>query len=70
MNMMLPESIIERVLQLPEYSQGVNKVKVRLKNGKVYSAVFVAWGKEIIRVGQSTQVPFEASEIVEVWNDL
>ncbi len=66
----LPLVFKNRVLEMPEYRQGVNKIKVRLQSGIEYSSVFVAWGSEIVKVGASTEIPFEVNDIVYVENDL
>lgn len=55
---------------MPEYSYGVNKVKVQLKNGDVFRNVYVAWGFEIVKFGKSTIIPFNAEDVVDVKNDL
>lgn len=70
MNKILKSEIKEKILAIPEYSYGVNKVKCILKNGKEFSDVFVGWGEEIIKVGNSDKVPFNANDVVEVINDI
>ena len=55
---------------MPEYRQGTNKIRVRLKDGRSYSSVFVAWGDEIVKVGTFNTIPFSAEEVVSVENDL
>lgn len=55
---------------MPEYRQGVNKVKVRLKNGSEFSDVYIAWGSEIVRVGTSAKVPFNLEDVEDVVNDI
>ncbi|MGH8509909.1 MAG: hypothetical protein ACREU8_00510 [Gammaproteobacteria bacterium] len=66
----LPEHIRQKVLEMPEYRQGVNKVTVRLRDGRDFSHVFVAWGSEVVKVGNSTHIPFDAADIVEVENEM
>lgn len=63
---MIPESLQEEVLALPEYSHGVTRIRVTLEDGSRFSDVFVAWGEEIVKVGVSDNVPFDASKIVSV----
>ncbi|MBK8402494.1 MAG: hypothetical protein IPL29_16055 [Propionivibrio sp.] len=70
MTNLLPDFIKEKVLVMPEYRQGTNKIRVLLKDGRKYIAVFVAWGSEIVKVGDSTDIPFDAADIVDVENDL
>jgi len=62
----LPEHIQEEVRNMPESSYGANRVIVTLDDGKEIKDVYVAWGKEIIKVGDSEQIPFDASRIVNV----
>ena len=70
MGTILSEKLKNEVLLMPEYRQGANKVRVKLKDGRTFSDVFVAWGDEIVKVGTSTVIPFDAEDIVSVENDL
>ena len=70
MSNILPTLIKEKILEMPEYRQGVNKVTVRLKNGEEFSSVFVAWGDEVVKVGTSMGIPFNADDVVYVENNL
>lgn len=54
---------------MPEYRHGVNRVSVRLQDGREYRSVFIAWRGEIVKVGDSTEMPFETSDIVAIEND-
>jgi len=51
---------------MPESSHGATRVVVILDDGTRVSDVYVAWGKEIVKVGQSFEVPFDASRVVDV----
>jgi len=66
----LSQALKDKVLEMPEYRQGVNKVKVLLKDGKAYNNVFVAWGCEIIKIDSSFVIPFDADDIVDIENDI
>lgn len=55
---------------MPEYRQGVNKVRVTLNDGRTVSSVYVAWGDEIVKVADSNHFTFNASDVVNVENDL
>lgn len=70
MKTMISQELKDRVLEMPEYRQGVNKVWVRLRNGTIYHNVFIAWGSEIVKVGEGTDIPFDAEDIIELENDL
>ena len=62
----LPPKFEKQVLEFPEYSYGVTRIVVTLDDGSKFNDVFIAWGKEIIKVGPSEQVPFNPSKIVEI----
>ena len=62
----IPPRFEERVLNFPEYSYGVARVVVTLEDGTEFRDVHIAWGKEIVKVGSSEQVPFDPSKIVDV----
>lgn len=62
----LPEPLREKVLNMPEMSYGVTCVVVILDDGTRISDVHIAWGKEIVKVGQSSAIPFDASKVVNV----
>jgi phage-related protein len=66
----ISQELKDKVLEMPEYRQGVNKVRIRLRDGTIYRNVFIAWGSEIVKVGDSTDFPFNARDIVEIENDL
>jgi len=70
MSNILPQSLQDEVLSMPEYRQGTNKIRVQLRDGRIYSSVFVAWGNEIIKVGTNDVIPFSAENVVSVENDL
>lgn len=62
----IPSHLQVLVLDFPEYSQGVNRITVRLADGREFSDVFVAWGAEIVKVQGYKSLPFDPSQIVEV----
>ncbi len=62
----LPEHIQEQIASMPEFSYGINRVVVALKDGTEVSNVYVAWAKEIVKVGESEKVSFAASQVVSV----
>ena len=63
---LLPEHLRKKVLNMPESNYGATRVVVILDDGTRVSDVHVAWGKEIVKVGQSSAIPFDASKIVDV----
>lgn len=70
MTNILSQKLKDEVLLMPEYRQGTNKIQVRLRDGRVYSSVFVAWGEEIVKVGTLEAIPFNAEDVISVKNDL
>lgn len=62
----IPQHLQARILDFPEYSQGVNRVIVRLEDGREFADVFVAWGAEIIKVEGHDSLPFNPKQIVDV----
>lgn len=63
---LLPEAVCEKLSRFPEYRMGAHKVAVRLRDGRVIEDVVVAWEKEIIRVGDSADIPFSTDDVVDV----
>lgn len=62
----LPEHLREKVRGMPESSYGATRVVVILDDGTRIPDVHVAWGKEIVKVGQKVDVPFDVSRVVDV----
>ena len=62
----LPVAIAQRVGDFPEWRMGAQRIKVVLADGRTFSDVYVAWGREIVRVGGYEDIPFDASEVVDV----
>ena len=66
MSTTLPDPIAEKVLAFPEWRMGAQRIKVVLADGRSFSPVEVAWGREIVRVAGYEEVPFDAADVVEV----
>jgi hypothetical protein len=62
----LPEHLQEKVRDMPESSYGATRVTVVLDDGTRIPDVYVAWGREIVKVGQRNEIPFDVSRIVDV----
>jgi len=62
----LPERFKDAIVAMPEYSYGVQRVVVTLDDGKRIWDVFIAGDNEIVKVGISTEVPFDPTRVVEV----
>ena len=62
----IPAQFQDQVASMPEYKYGASRVKVTLDDGTTYRDVYVAWGEEIIKVGESENIPFNPERIVAV----
>lgn len=62
----LPKALQRKISAMPESGYGVTRVIVVMDDGRRYSDVHVAWGREIVKVGQETVIPFDTSRIVGV----
>jgi hypothetical protein len=62
----LPPAIQDRIAGMPERSYGVTRVVVTLDDGTEIRDVYVAWAKEIVKVGKNETIPFDPSRVVDV----
>lgn len=62
----IPENFQDEVNAMPESSYGVTRIRVTLDDGSKFDDVFVAWGREIVKVGTSKDIPFDPLRIVSV----
>jgi len=66
----LPEEIQDKIAGYPEFKYGVNKVCVVLDDGTKVPDVYVAWGKQVIKVGTSEEIKFDPSRVVDAFNEV
>ena len=66
MSTTLPDSVVEKVLAFPEWRMGAKRIKVVLADGRSFSSVEVAWGRDVVRVAGYEEVPFDAADVVAV----
>jgi hypothetical protein len=59
----LPEAIQEKLKSIPSSSYGIKRVLVTLDDGTEYGGVFVAWRKEILRLGEYPLAGFDPDRI-------
>jgi hypothetical protein len=64
--MEIPSKFEEQILQMPECSYGVTRVNVILDDDTTISDVYVAWGKEIVKVGENAIVSFDPTRITAI----
>ena len=62
----LPDTIQEKLATIPEYRHGVHRVVVTLDDGTEIHDVFVAWGSEVIRVGEDERINFDPGLVVDI----
>lgn len=65
---MLPDDIRRVVERFPEIAYGAKRIRVTLKDGRVFDDVFVRWNREIASVGTHNSNPFDARETIRAEN--
>ena len=73
--LLIPEQIAQKAIGFPESSYGANLVTLILADGRQVHEVFLAWGREIVKVGNksvshSDDLGFRVSEIVDVVSEV
>jgi hypothetical protein len=48
------------------FCYGIHKLAAKLKDGREFKGVYVAWSKEIVRVEGQKRLPFDPKDIVDV----
>ncbi len=71
MSLSIPESLKDKVHEMPESSYGATRVTLILSNQRKIREVSLAWGEEIVKIGlnevkEETDLDFKVSEIVDV----
>jgi hypothetical protein len=64
----LPGAIKEKILTFGEYSMGAFRIDLILQDGRVVRGVMVAWGEQIVRIGDGEPVDFNGSDVVDAVN--
>lgn len=62
----LPDTLQDKVSAMPESGYGVTRVTVILDDGTRIPNVHIAWGREIVKVGEEKAISFDISRIVDV----
>lgn len=73
--MKLPNHLANKASQFPESSHGANQVTLILKNGIEIKNVILAWGEEIVKIGENsiqnkTEISFSIGEIIDVISEI
>lgn len=71
----LPDNLKDKALNFPESSQGANRVTLILSDSRKIKNVFIAWGTEIVKIGNRTissenDLHFKLSEIIDVESEI
>jgi hypothetical protein len=66
---LLSQQMQRKVKGIPEWGYGAKKVTVQLSDGTKYHRVIVVWDKEITGVLGRDDIPFNADEVVDVFQE-
>lgn len=61
----LPEAVQLKIRDMPESSQGATRVVLILDDGTRIRDVYVAWGREVVKIGSSTSFELDVSRVVD-----
>lgn len=64
------DDLAEKILDMAEYRMGTNRIEVTLRDGRRIAGVYVAWGREVVKVDGYPSIPFDTHDVVDVANDL
>ena len=75
MSLEIPHNLSDKSAAFPESSYGVNKVTLILIDGRKISEVYLAWGKEIVKIrkkliSSTKDLDFNISEIKDVISEV
>jgi hypothetical protein len=67
----IPPRLQETAHMFPECSYGASRVALLLKDGRRVEDVYLAWGRQIVKIGQRKisypeELDFETSDIVDL----
>jgi len=60
----LPQHLHSLIAAMPEHSYGVSRVTLILDDGSEVDDVYVGWGIDVLRVGESKELVFDAERVV------
>lgn len=61
----LPKNIQDKISEMPEHRYGVHKVILVLDDGTEIYDAYVAWGSEVIKIGDTDEVSFDLARVVD-----
>jgi hypothetical protein len=67
----LPDSLGDKAVAFPEFSYGTNRVTLVLADGRRVPDAYLAWGREIVKIGTLTveaadDLDFHAVDVLDV----
>jgi hypothetical protein len=71
MSLSLPDRLADKTIGFPESSYGANRVTLVLGDGRRVREVFLAWGRDIVKVGSKAisrpeDLDFRITDIIDV----
>lgn len=61
----LPEPVQLKIRDMPESSQGATRVVLILDDGTRIHDVYVAWGREVVKIGSTISFELDVSRVVD-----
>jgi hypothetical protein len=71
----LPDRLAEKTILFPESSYGANRVTLVLANGRRVHEVFLAWGRDNVKIGsrpisRQDDLDFQMADIADVVSEI
>jgi len=71
----IPNNLSDKAASFPESSYGVNRVTLVLGDGRKVNEVYLAWGKEIVKIRNRSiksmeDLNFDITKIVDVISEI
>jgi hypothetical protein len=62
----IPQHLRDAVNAMPEHSYGVTRVVITLNDGREIPDVRIGWGIDVLKVGNSAEIPFGTEDVIAV----
>jgi hypothetical protein len=62
----IPQHLRSAVNEMPEHSYGVTRVVITLKDGREIPDVRIGWGVDVLKIGNSAEIPFSTEDVIAV----
>jgi hypothetical protein len=75
MALSLPDQLADKAAAFPESSHGANRVTLVLADGRNVHGVFLAWGRDIVKIGaraisRPDELDFQLADIADVISEV